>query len=253
MLKTNDFSRAQYRALSRARPESRHVLLREWFGSYSNPLWCRPDTFDWDGIEDTNLFSTEVIYRPGDELLPQEPPLFPILCADSPEVNAAILADPSLSWRRTVYTNDSEVAKLLVSCEHPDVRTFGVDADCRTAGSMVERVVASESRAIFLNSFRSHSFAVEMTGPAKRNALWDFAENTFSRIFGRESCFAVANPRNEAIHVRLASPAAPVDLRWRIEQTADGPLTSDAVRSFAGVPPYLRSRRELMSWVFGLF
>ncbi len=257
MLRTNDFSRAQYRALSRARPESRHILLREWFESCGNPLWCRPDTFDWEGIGDAGLFSADVIYQPADELPLQAQPPFPILCADNPEVNAAILADPSLSWRRTVYTNDSEVAKLLVSCEHPDVRMLyadaDADADCRVAGGVAEGTAASQPRAFFLNSFLNHSFVVEMTGPAERNTLWDFAENTFGRIFGRESCFDAGSSPDEAIHVRLASPAAPLDLRWRVEQTADGPLLSDALASFAGVPPYLRSRRAFMLWAFGLF
>jgi len=252
VLRPHDFSRRRHYALSRALPEERHALLREWFGVGGNPLWCRPDTLEWACGEDTNLFSPDVAYRYFDDLRSPEPPLFPVLRADSLEANAAILANPELSWRRTVYTNDAEVAKLLAACEHPDVRLLGIDTDC-SAGKASDESFETETRAFFLNSFRNNAFAVEMTGPAERAALWNFAENCFGRIFGRESCFVTPDPSVDAIFVRLVSPAAPIALRWRIDQTASGPLMYDGAESFAGVPPYLRSRRAFVSWAFHLF
>jgi hypothetical protein len=252
IVRARDFRRRQSDALSRALPEDRHLLLREWFGAFGNTLWCRPDTLDWSDAEGANLFGADVTYRYVNDLRPLGPPLFPVLRADSSEANAAILANTGLSWRRTVYTNDSEVAKLLTTCEHPDVRLLGFDADWPT-GETVEEPAAVQTHEFFLNSFRNNAFAVEMAGPPERAALWNFAENCFGRIFGRESCFMAPSLSLDAIYVRLASPAAPVSLCWRIDESDGGPLIFDGAESFAGIPPYLRSRRAFVAWAFRQF
>jgi len=252
IIRASDFSHRQRNALSTALREDRHLILQEWFGASGNTLWCRPDTLDWTGRENADLFGADVTYRYTNDLRTLERPLFPVLRADNAETNAAIAANTGLAWRRTVYTNDSEIAKLLTTCEHPDVRRLGFDADF-TIDDTNEMVQPSETHTFFLDSFRVNAFVIEIAGPPEPTVLWNFVENCFGRIFGREACFMTSSRSLDAIHVRLASPATPVNLRWRIHESADGPVIFDGVESFAGAPAYLTSRRAFISWAFRLF
>ena len=232
-------------------PERRAALLRQWCGHSAPMLPVKPDTLEWSGTECEGLFSADVSYlynRGFDD--PSAVP-YPALRADSASKSEKLKADVGLSWRRTVWTDDFELTRLLAGCEHPAVRLTSIHGEFH--GTAEPDREPSEAHTHFLNAFRYGGFFLDLTGPPDNAPLWRFTESTFGSIFGIESCFCTRAARRGSVCVRVASPSLPDVIQWQVEAGGDGFYVFDGKCTHAGRPDYFRSRRDFVAWAFNRF
>jgi hypothetical protein len=246
------FDKRHRTRLDRCLPEARSSLLTEWHVDSTAVLPVKPDTLEWSGLELEPLFAPVVCYFYGAAPAARIIPRYPVLRADTTEIKQALFENPGLAWRRTVWTDDPELARLLVACEHPETLLAPVYGACPEGAATVPPV-ASEPHTFLLNAFRHHSFFVSMSGPNGFSDLWEFAERVFGGIFGFESCFSTRDATDGAISVKLDSPAISNRLQWRVERGPSEFCISDWQGEHSCRPNYLSTRQAFVAWMFDQF
>ncbi len=170
-----------------------------------------------------------------------------------------IINHPSVTWGRTVYTDQAWVANYLAAFNHPDVRQKGIHFNCDVNSTAITELEYSLDRDFLMRAFGINSFIVEVHFSSNFTAFTKLLTK-LSSLFGARCLYPLQKYgiQNEVVEIHLKNPVFMETLTWIFEhhparEDSDWFVKDPLNEHHITTPWYFQDKYRLMEWLFRHF